>query len=107
MAGFGRFKLTDALPDQPVGDRNLPASRRGSSGLAHWQGQGQRQGRKTSRPVPRASRPWVADSPPSKFARPARTIRPRMPKVRFAIGWSTSAVATSKPAASALNERHH
>ena len=35
-----------------------------------------------------------------------RTIRPRMPKGRFATGWSTSAGATSKPAASARNERH-
>ena len=107
MAGFGRFKLTDALPEQ-VAEIEIPTiSGRRTSGLTRRSEARGKARAKTSRPVPRASRRSIADWPLNRFARHGRTIRPRTPKARFATGWSTSAGATSRPAASAPNDRHH
>ena len=88
MAGFGRFKLTDALPDQPAGIRDLDSG----SGLPGTSPGGKGKGkarRKANYHATRASfRNWLV----------------RTPNQAFVIEWSTSDAAISKPAASAPPE---
>ena len=43
MAGFGRFKLTDALPEQAPADQESAVRRRASGLCTGRQGEGQRQ----------------------------------------------------------------
>jgi hypothetical protein len=47
MAGFGRFKLTDALPEQPAGDEGLQsgAGLPGTSPGAKARGKGKKKGK--------------------------------------------------------------
>ena len=45
MAGFGRFKLTDALPDQPAADEES-AFRRGNTQASSPAGKGKGKGKK-------------------------------------------------------------
>jgi hypothetical protein len=49
MAGFGRFKLTDALPAQPPMDdeSQFTAGTRGSSSLGKAKGKGKKKGKLT------------------------------------------------------------
>ena len=59
MAGFGRFKLTDALPEQTP-EIEAPSLRAGDR-WPHPTAGGRVEAREeASRPVPRASRRWVA-----------------------------------------------
>ena len=43
MAGFGRFKLTDALPDQPPADQDCTICGGLARRFTRRQGEGQRQ----------------------------------------------------------------
>jgi hypothetical protein len=65
MAGFGRFKLTDALPDQPAGDEDLntggglPGTSPGGKG----KGKGKKKGKMT-RDQSKLSQSGSADADP-------------------------------------------
>ena len=103
MAGFGRFKLTDALPEQPVeiedsqsqAEVKRPRPRPGARAKAREE---------VNQRVPRASRRRKRTrrraGPRGPGERPGQECR----RARLATGWSTSAAATSKPAARAPSE---
>jgi hypothetical protein len=63
MAGFGRFKLTDALPDQPAGDQDLNAGG-GLPGVSPGgKGKGKKKG-KMARDKSKLSQSASADAEP-------------------------------------------
>jgi hypothetical protein len=65
MAGFGRFKLTDALPEQPAGDEELQsgAGLPGSSPGAKAKGKAKKKG-KLGRDQTKLSQAAGADAEP-------------------------------------------
>jgi hypothetical protein len=65
MAGFGRFKLTDALPDQPAGDQELDSGggMPGAAPGAKAKGKGKKKG-KLSRDANKHSQSAAGDAEP-------------------------------------------
>ena len=100
MADFGRFKLTDAMPEQ-VAEIEAPQSQGGAEATHPQVEAGGKPSGKTRRPLPRASRRPIVNGPLNRFAREGKTIRPRTPKARFATGWWILVGAISRQAAKA------
>ncbi len=96
MAGVGRFKMTDALPpeqrtfDEPAQPGDLAAA--GSTGRAG-------KGRGKAKAAGKAGKGSVKSLDSEQVREARESARPRMPRPHRAIGWSTSAAATSRQAA--------